>query len=224
MDQIPERINIALDMIKDRKGQIIKYLDIGCADGRITKLLSKYIGAEEVYGIDISNSLLRSARLKGIRVLNLDVDKESLPFRSNYFDLVTVFEVIEHLFDPDFVLQEIYRVLKSRGLLLISTPNLSYWLNRFLFVFGYKPYGMELSTKYVIGEPRKLKKSKMAGHIRVFNFKSLRQILQIYGFKVIKAKGVPVTTQNFMTKFIDRAFISISPSFAQTIVMLSEKR
>ena len=221
--EFPIRLKIALKLIEEFKIRAESYLDVGCADGRVANIISSNIKAKKVYGVDISEKLIEKASKKGIISYNIDVSSEILPFKKNFFDFITMFELIEHLFDPDFALEEINRVLKPGGMLLLSTPNLSYWLNRFIFLFGYKPYGVELSTKYLIGEPGGIKKSKMAGHIRVFNLRSLVQILKIYGFKPIKIVSVPLISRNIMFKALDKLFTSISPSFAQIVLILSKK-
>ena len=53
--------------------------------------------------------------------------------------------MIEHLYNPDHMLEECRRVLKPGGLLIISTPNLQAWYNRILFLFGVQPIFYEVS-------------------------------------------------------------------------------
>jgi ubiquinone/menaquinone biosynthesis C-methylase UbiE len=50
-------------------------------------------------------------------------DALNLPFKDESFDIVTAFEVIEHLYDPQKALGEIRRILKMDGIALISTPR-----------------------------------------------------------------------------------------------------
>lgn len=220
---LPERIKYAINLLTSKNVFAEKYLDIGCADGKITKIIGKIVKAKKVYGVDISPQLVKQANSRGIKAYVVDVDSSPLPFKSNHFDLVTMFELIEHLFDPDFVLKEVWRTLKTDGYFLISTPNLSYWINRILFFFGYKPYGIELSTKFVLGEPGGIKRIKLAGHIRVFTLKALVQILSVYKFKLQKIVGVPLITDNKVLLLFDSMLRSITPSFAQIVLILANK-
>ncbi len=56
-------------------------------------------------------------------VLDIDLDMEPLPFEDNSIDVVTNFELIEHLMNPLFFMREIHRVLKPNGSLYITTPD-----------------------------------------------------------------------------------------------------
>lgn len=99
-------------------------LDIGCATGYGSNLL-KEKGAKKVVGIDISTKALEIAR-KRYQHLGLEfhkMDAQTLPFRSNSFDIVTSFEVIEHLPRHEEFVADCRRVLRNNGLFLCSTPN-----------------------------------------------------------------------------------------------------
>ena len=54
-------------------------------------------------------------------------DLSHLPFRENTFDVITCFEVVEHLEDPEACFREFYRACKSDGLVIVVTPNLWYY-------------------------------------------------------------------------------------------------
>ena len=120
-----------------QKLKVERLLDIGCGDGNFTMLMAKTCGAKEVYGVDISEKGVEMARKNGIKAFKVDVDEEKLPFDDNYFDVVTALEVIEHLFDPDHFLDEVYRVLKPKGIFVLSTPNLASIYNRVALLLGY---------------------------------------------------------------------------------------
>jgi 2-polyprenyl-3-methyl-5-hydroxy-6-metoxy-1,4-benzoquinol methylase len=95
-------------------------LDIGCAFGYTVKLL-KDLGCECV-GVDLSSFAARVARKsKGDFEVAVG-DAENLPFRGNSFDIVTSFELIEHLYHPGYFVGEVYRILKHGGVLIMTTP------------------------------------------------------------------------------------------------------
>ena len=98
-----------------------RVLDIGCAKGFHVLFFRKF-GAE-AYGVDVSKYAIERAP-KSIRryLFVTNCEQECLPFPDNYFDLVTMFEVIEHLGNYDYTLREISRVLNSCGMLFITTP------------------------------------------------------------------------------------------------------
>ncbi len=74
-----------------------------------------------------------------------DLNTEKISINSDSGDLIFMCEVIEHLYNPDLVLQECHRILKKDGKLLITTPNLTSWFNRILLLFGYFPLNLDIS-------------------------------------------------------------------------------
>jgi ubiquinone biosynthesis O-methyltransferase len=105
------------DRVKDKR-----ILDVGCGDGVLAYFLSR-TGAS-VSGIDGSVEAVSYAKEKN---QNREIDFQvasayDLPFADNHFDLVVSSEVIEHIDDVAAYLQEIKRVLKPGGSIIISTP------------------------------------------------------------------------------------------------------
>lgn len=104
-----------------------RVLDLGCGAGYGAAELA--IHARTVAAIDVSSAALEYAR-KNYRPANVhygQASATSLPFRDQAFDLITAFEVIEHLPDWKSMLAETRRVLRADGLFLVSTPNLLYY-------------------------------------------------------------------------------------------------
>jgi ubiquinone/menaquinone biosynthesis C-methylase UbiE len=88
-----------------------KILDVGCGTGEVTLFIKNKFRTHFIYGVDIDETALRSAKDKGIATFKVDVSREALPFPDNFFDLCTLLDVIEHLENPDYALEEINRVL-----------------------------------------------------------------------------------------------------------------
>jgi ubiquinone/menaquinone biosynthesis C-methylase UbiE len=101
-----------------------KTLDAGCGTAYGAKLLAE-AGASQVVGVDISDQAISEAlKMDGHECLDLrHADLANLPFSNQQFDLIVCFEVIEHVQDRAAVLNELRRVLKTDGILCISTPN-----------------------------------------------------------------------------------------------------
>ena len=102
-----------------------RVLDIGCGTGYGTAELAGE--AKLAAGIDVSREAVQYAREHYPQSRFLQASADALPFAGDSFDLVTAFEVIEHL--PDFrrLLAESRRVLRPGGLFLVSTPNTLYY-------------------------------------------------------------------------------------------------
>jgi SAM-dependent methyltransferase len=107
-----------------------KLLDVGCGDGvRLAKL--RALGWD-VYGQDLDPVAVAFARdTLGIEAYQGRVT--DLPFAENSFDCITLNHVIEHAHDPIQLLKESRRFLKTGGLLVVITPNVS--------CFAHKHFG-----------------------------------------------------------------------------------
>jgi len=123
-----------------------KILDVGCNVGVFLKYLSGKYPNAGLCGIDINDEALGKAKLLVPDAKIINSGGEEIAFESDTFDLVTSFEVIEHI--PEFLrsktFSEISRVLKAYGSLIISVPHkgLFRWLDsnniRFAFPWIYK--------------------------------------------------------------------------------------
>jgi SAM-dependent methyltransferase len=101
----------------------LRVLDAGCGTGYGSAMI-KEAGATEVVAVDNSEAIVEVARQgapEGVVCETADVT--SLPYRNDSFEAVVCFEVIEHVEQPETVLDELTRVLAPDGLLLISSPN-----------------------------------------------------------------------------------------------------
>jgi GT2 family glycosyltransferase/SAM-dependent methyltransferase len=99
-----------------------RVLDAGCGVGYGTGLLAA-AGADDVMGVDVSEEALESARLRGDRARFVRCDLRRLPFDDGEFDVAVCFEAIEHVERPHEALDELARVVREDGLLLLSSPN-----------------------------------------------------------------------------------------------------
>lgn len=176
------------------------WLDIGCGDGNFTSLAARELGSDAVYGIDISPKAVEMARLRGVQAQCLNLDEQDLPFEAGFFDLVLCGEVIEHLFDPDRLLDNVWRVLKAGGSLIITTPNLASIYNRIALFLGFQPFDTAVSLRHAVGHLIEVRGhgSDLApgvDHVRVFTYRSLLSLLRLHGFRIASgASGASIAT------------------------------
>ncbi len=110
-------VRFYLKMVLLRKPKVERMLDIGCGFGYFLRACVE-AGIPEIYGVDISTAAIQKSKgLEKAKVTQLDFSKEKSSFDSNFFDAVTAFDVIEHVEDEGFFVQEAYRILKEEGLL-----------------------------------------------------------------------------------------------------------
>jgi SAM-dependent methyltransferase len=98
-----------------------RLLDIGCGLGYFLQAIKPF--CSEIQGIEISDSQSLFCKKLGLDVLTGVLTDLDLPSES--FDVVTMWDVIEHLANPMDYLVEIHRILKRGGLVVVSTPNFS---------------------------------------------------------------------------------------------------
>lgn len=161
-------------------------LDIGCGNGTVTVGLRRVLGLDKVDGVDIQADSLEAP--EWLRIVKVDIDKEGLPFLDNSFDAIYCGELIEHLYNPDNLLGEIYRVLSPEGVCLLTTPNLASWYNRLVLLFGYQPCSLSASF-YHENVGKLIKIVGHRDHIRGFTLRALLELLEIHRFRIVKAMG-----------------------------------
>lgn len=106
----------------------LKFLDVGCGTGGLIALLNEKLENSEIYGIDISSSMLRLAlqristkrKSNKIKLICSDINM-GIPFPNNFFDTITCVHVINYVNNPNFVCREFERTLKKNGNLVIVT-------------------------------------------------------------------------------------------------------
>lgn len=185
----------------------IKILDLACGNGFGSEILSNE-GKNVVIGADINEEAIKECK-KNFPYKNLTfeiIDGTNMPYENETFGLVTSFETIEHTKDYEKMLKEFFRVLKPKGICIISTPNIK--IN---------------SPNGIIENPF---------HTQEFNYNELKNILDdvfnavsIYGQKYIRYKNkntiifflarhierflylkgirkTPLSIQNFIMKFM----------------------
>lgn len=167
-------------MLENETGKRI--LDVGCGDGELLFRIKDSFN--KLYGLDIAkNRILRAQKRtkeegleKKLIFRCIDVEK-GLPLKDNFFDVVICIALLEHIFDPFFLVEEMGRILKPGGKLIVLVPNIAYLKHRLGLLLGKLPKtsGMEIGWD--------------GGHLHYFTKKSLVDLLKKYNFKIIKVSG-----------------------------------
>jgi len=98
-----------------------RILDVGCGTGQALGLLKQAGVDREITGIDVSNSSVGLCEKRGVNCQAYDGKR--IPFDDDSFNLVGSFNVLEHAESPEGYLEEILRVTKWGGHLLVACPN-----------------------------------------------------------------------------------------------------
>jgi SAM-dependent methyltransferase len=127
-----------------------RILDVGCGTGANLKMLAAHGSAE---GVDISSQAVDFCRERGLNSVRLGA-AEQLPYENGSFDLVTALDVVEHLDDDVAGLQEMRRVLRRDGRVLLFVPA-------FMFLWGVQDDVSNHRRRYTL--PGLLKAVEAAG-------------------------------------------------------------
>lgn len=165
-----ERVALALNLPLI---QTNAWLDIGCATGDF--LLAADRVAHEVHGSDISTHAIQVARERGIKHTQVG-DFLSLSYPKGHFDVVTMWDLIEHVSNPMATLRKANQLLLPGGVLLISTGDVDSLLSRIMGRFWH-----------LMIPPL---------HLYFFSTKTIRRYLEVCGFEDIhityRGKLVPL--------------------------------
>jgi len=112
------RSRFILDRILEQHGKSGSLLDVGAGNGYFVRVAGNEYGMDAA-GIEISATAVEFAREN----LGVELVHENAAAHQRQYDVVTSFNVIEHLEDPQEHLAELLRLLKPGGSLVITTPN-----------------------------------------------------------------------------------------------------
>jgi 2-polyprenyl-3-methyl-5-hydroxy-6-metoxy-1,4-benzoquinol methylase len=145
-------------------GPIRSVLDVGCGIGNFVAFAEAQ--GITAYGIDVDGGAVAAARARGLQVSQSDDLDQLVADRS--VDAVTLWDVIEHLYDPESVVRQVLRKLKPRGTLLLETPDAAFParhvalsaysasggmlnLTRRLYYWEHKIYFTEAGLRRILG-------------------------------------------------------------------------
>ncbi|NWF52470.1 MAG: class I SAM-dependent methyltransferase [Nitrospirae bacterium] len=160
-----------------------RLLDVGCGMG-IFLYMSKERGWE-VFGVDVSDYAANFAKERfGIDCFVGRLKKANFP--DNYFDVITLWDVIEHFENPIEELEEIRRILSDEGIILFDTPNVESLMRQIA-------HWIYMLTGGIFKYP--VKKLYHQYHLYYYSIKTLKTLLNKSGFEIVKMKNktIPLT-------------------------------
>jgi ubiquinone/menaquinone biosynthesis C-methylase UbiE len=171
--------NLIMENLSDFVGSGSKILDVGFGTGKFTHQVKKWFKLRKIWGIDIEES-----KDKGIISEVWDLNRVPYPYSDNSFDVVLSVQNIEHLYFTDDYLNELRRILKKDGYLVLTTTNLAGLHYRLMLLLGFEPSCLHPSEFQV--SPLKGRNPRW-GHKSVFTFDALKYVLEMHSFEIVKA-------------------------------------
>ena len=178
---IQRRLSFCKDILKSEA----KILEIGCGDCSLLITLKKRYPTASVAGVDISIPKESKDQCTKLGILLFESSIEETELKENYYNIVIMNQIIEHLWDPVLVIKKIHAALCSGGIISIETPNLDGYDRRFFAKSFWGGYYF----------PR---------HFNLFSFNTLSSLLKKIGFTSIQQRpllAVVIWTFSFKAIF-----------------------
>jgi SAM-dependent methyltransferase len=143
--------------IEIKPKQFLRILDIGCASGEDLANIQQsahklnYQQKLELFGVENYPEVQKIASEKGIQIIDINIERDTIPLDDNSIDIVIANQFIEHIRDIFWLFSEVSRVIKPAGLIIVGVPNLSSFYNRFLLMMGRQPGVIQIYGPHVRG-------------------------------------------------------------------------
>jgi 2-polyprenyl-3-methyl-5-hydroxy-6-metoxy-1,4-benzoquinol methylase len=185
-----------------------KVLEIGCGFGVTGALALSEKRCGEYIGVEISDKAAAEAEKLLSRVIKGNVETMDLPFPDANFDAAILSEVLEHLVDPWKVVIRISPLIRSGGLVMASSPNISHYRVILRLLRG----DWSLANSGVMDRT----------HLRWFTPESFKQMFEAAGFRIISLGQVaPIT---WKSKIINALTLNLLKHlFVVQIKLVAEK-
>ncbi|MBV9277717.1 MAG: class I SAM-dependent methyltransferase [Candidatus Eremiobacteraeota bacterium] len=169
--------------------------DLGCGDGRLTQAVAHAVNASRVVTVETQQPNVESVRARGFEVNESDLNGR-LDLPSDSFDVVVSNQVIEHLYETDVFLAEVFRITKPGGTAIISTENAASWHNVAALLIGWQPFSLTNITAKEggVGNPLAFFSGGEGAvfamqHHRILALRALVELIGLHGFEVTAVRG-----------------------------------
>ncbi len=195
--QLRGRFKFAYERLVEHQPK--RWLDVGTGNGFLPRVVRPALTDVHITGSDFAQNALDAAQDALDEAVLTDLDKKGLPLEDSSYDFITCLEVIEHVIFPEFAIQELARVLKPGGHVVITVPNIQH-------------------VEYLV----QLLRGKMPGpaadarHMSIFTHSHLAKLMRATGLQVTLHSGVDASPE---------WFAKLSPNFlCKTIAVEGMKR
>jgi SAM-dependent methyltransferase len=185
-----------LKMIVKAAGQRIhgSILENGCGVGTYVERLATYGGA--IVGLEYDFPRAQQAHQQSPHIMN--AAGEYLPFPDNAFELILSHEVLEHVQDDQGAVDEMVRVLRSGGRMLIFVPNRGYpFETHGIYWRGHYRFGNIPLVNYL---PRSLR-DRLAPHVRVYTAQHLENLFKDQPVRIVERKIIFGAYDNIIARY-----------------------
>lgn len=184
----PSSHTYAIGAVKDGS----KVLDLGCGPGYVAEELRRK--GCHVTGMD----KVEQEASRFDKFVKHDLDSEYLPIQLERYDYILALDCLEHLDSPERLVRLVReRLYSDKTALIVTVPNIGFFVNRFGLLFGQFNYGASGILDLT--------------HRRLFTFGTLRRFLQQEGFVIKKLRGIPAPFPKALGKGIPgRVFLGVN--------------
>jgi 2-polyprenyl-3-methyl-5-hydroxy-6-metoxy-1,4-benzoquinol methylase len=186
-----------------------RLLDVGCYDGQLLMHAVEPRLDELLVGCDIAQPALQAAQARAIATIRTQLEASHLPFADGAFSTVLAAEVIEHVFDTQVFVDELARLLRPGGWLVLTTPNLVALSGRVQLVLGRSPHNVEFDAS-----------PQTSGHIRYFTFATLELLERRAGLRPL---GRWTNVAHFSVLGSSELVGRLRPSLGHTLISVAEQ-
>jgi len=182
----------------------IKILEIGYSKGGLLDNLREYSNIVK-YAVDIN---LKTTE-RNIKFYKFDCNYGLPDFNGVRFNIIFAGEVIEHIIDDERFLSEINELLALDGILVLTTPNLFFLVNRILFPFGKIPYFAYAPY-----------------HYHFYDKKIISSLIEKSGFKILDIRSSHILFSSRRNKYLGKIFEFFGnyfPMFGAHLIVFAKK-
>lgn len=187
----------------------VRIIDVGCDTGLLGEYIKKNKSPRRIVGIDNNKKALSQARKIYDAVFERDLNENiSLSLRKKFYDCIVFADILEHLHNPSHLLQGIKHYLSDDGIIIVSVPNVVFFVNRLKI----------LSGNFSSTETGIMDKT----HLHFYTKTKIESLISKSGYKIHKSEGYINTRPalSFMNTFARH----VPTLFAYQFLVIASKK